>query len=252
MPRYLNEGGYAIRQLLKGLVLVVEMGSKGGLEMLRTILDSRTRFASVVLTTVLLVAAIAWGGTHLVGASTASAGNNVRFFAYVAITEAETNDGVVHRVGMNGSGSFDPDTGWVRAGGSFEHFDFGAEELPKPALGSGKWQATKLMSFTPCTPPDTCTAVADTTAGHITPGVADLEVDLFLDGGPTISQARLRIICNVGFAGIVNIDPETEEPLPEGYFLSFEHPEFGNLEFEPLDPVSGLTHIGYIPPHELR
>jgi hypothetical protein len=195
---------------------------------------------------------MAWGGKQLVGASTASAGNNVRFFAYVAFTEAETDDGMVHRVGMNGSGGFDPDTGWVRAGGSFEHFDFGAEGLPKPALGSGKWQATKLLSFTPCTPPDTCTAVADSTAGNITPGVADLEVDLFLEGGPTINQARLRIICNVGFAGIQNIDPETKEPLPEGYFLSFEHPEFGNLEFKPLDPILGLTHIGYIPPHELR
>jgi len=198
-----------------------------------------------------LLAAAVVGGSYLVGASPAAAEDSVRYFTFVALTRADAGDDKKHTIGGGGSGVFDADTGWVRGGGTFEHFDFGAEGVPKPHLGSMKWEATRVVSFTPCTPPDTCTTPGETTYGHITAGVVELEVDLYPAGGEKIA-GTLTVICNVGFAGIVNKDPASGDPLPEGYFLAFTHPELGAVEFKPLDPIIGVTHIGVIPPHELK
>lgn len=221
--------------------------------MLQRVFKGQIRLTKrVVIGLLLMAATIVWGGNYLANASPVLAGNNVRYFAVVAVTEAEADDGQIQRIGLAGNGTFDPDTGWVRGGGTFEQFDFGASGLPKPALGSAKWVIRRVVEFTPCMPPDTCTTSNGVTAGHITPGVIDFAVDLHFDDGRTIRRARLKLICNVGFAGIINKDPDTGDPLPEGYFLTFTDPDYGLLEFKPLDPVLGLTHIGYIPPQELR
>lgn len=209
-------------------------------------------FTRRVATTGLLIAAIISGGSYLFRTSSALAGNNVRYVTFVALTQADTKDGKVHRVGMNGSALFDPDTGWVNGGGTLEHFDFGAKGLPKPSLGTAKWKVTRFLKFTACTPPDNCKSPKGTTYGHIVAGVVDLELDLYFDGGRKVTGATLTVICNVGFAGIINKDPATGASLPEGYFLTFKHPDFGVLRFKPLKPIMGVTHIGFMPPHELR
>ncbi len=219
--------------------------------MLQNLLKSRTRVTSTVMMALLLIAVIV-AANILAGASPALAGNNVRYFSFVAVTEADTNDGKVHRIGGGGSGIFDPDTGWVRGGGTFEHFDFGAPGLPKPSLGTAKWEAKRVVKFTPCTPPDTCTTPGDRTYGHITPAVVEFEVDLYFDGGRKITGATLKLICNFGPGGIINKDPVTGASLPEGYFLTYTDPDLGTLKFKPLDKIVGITHIGLIPPHELR
>lgn len=221
--------------------------------MLKRVFKSQYRFVKRAgLAVTLMLATLLTGGNYLADASPVMAGNNVRYFAFVAVAEAESDDEMIHRIGTNGSGTFDPDTGWIRAGGSFEWFDFAAEGVPKPSLGSAKWVVSRLIKWTPCEPPDTCSAADGDTAGHITPGVIDLEVDIHFDDGRKIRRAQLKLICNVGFAGLINKDPETGDNLPEGFFLSFREPEMGMMEFKPLDPVLGLTHIGYIPPQELR
>jgi hypothetical protein len=199
-----------------------------------------------------LLVTIVVGGNYLAGASPAFAQDALRYFSFVAVTEADAGDDKVHRIGGGGSGVFDADTGWVRGGGTFEHFDFGAPGVPKPSLGTVKWEAKRVVSFTPCTPPDTCTTPGDQTYGYIRPGVIELEADLYFSGGQTTTDAMLTIICNIGFAGIVNKDPVTGAALPEGFFITFTDPEFGTLEFKPLDPIIGITHIGVIPPHELK
>jgi hypothetical protein len=193
------------------------------------------------LGSVALAAAPMFG--HLL-APPAMGGASMHNFALVALTGADTTDGRVHRIGLQGSGVFHPHSKTVRGGGSFEYFDAGPPGVPKPILGSATWRARKVIKFTSCVPGYTCTTPGGTTAGRITPSVVDMAVDIAFNEGPKIKGAWFRLICNVGFAGIINIDPDTGEPLPEGYFLTFTHPDYGTLEFKPLDPIIGITHIG--------
>ena len=172
------------------------------------------------------------------------------FFSFVALSEADSNDGKIHRLGMNGSGVFNPVTGTVKGGGTFEHLDFGVPGLPKTLLRSAEWEAKRVLKFTPCLPPDTCTTPEGIgpTYGHITPGVLDLEVDITYDGGLELKGVVLKVICNIGFAGIINKNPVSGDPFPEGYLITLPDPDFGTLEFKPLSPVIGITHIGTVPP----
>ena len=216
--------------------------------MLQSVLKSRVRLASTAVVGLLIVAAIVWGVNSLAGASPALADDDALFFSFVAVTGAGPTDGTVPLMGMNGAGLFDPDTGAAAGGGTFEIFDGGAPGLPKPSLRSAKWEAKRVIKWTPCTPPGTCTTPGgDTTFGHITPGVVELEVDVKLDSGPKLKGLVLRLICNIGFAGIINKDPGTGDPFPEGYFITIPDPDLGTLEFKPLSPIVGITHIGRDP-----
>lgn len=167
-------------------------------------------------------------------------------FSFVALSEADSDDGRIHRLGMNGSGGFDPDTNRLYGGGTFEHLDFAAPGLPKPILRSAKWVAKRVVKFTPCMPPDTCATPESIgpTYGHITAGVLDLEVDVKYDGGLELKGVVLKVICNIGFAGIINKSPVSGDPFPEGYLITIPDPDFGTLEFKPLSPPIGITHIG--------
>ena len=86
-----------------------------------------------------------------------------------------------------------------------------ATEIPKTILSIGTWEATKVLRWTP--------AEDGATYGKTHPGVLDLQIDIIPDQGPVIKGATLRINCNVGFAGIKNKDPDTGEPLAEGFWL---------------------------------
>ena len=197
-------------------------------------------------------ATIMVAGLFLLLISPALASDNIRYVTFVAVTKADTDDGKDHRFIGGGDAVFDPDTGWVNGGGTFEHVDFAPEGKPKPALGTGKWVAKKVLSHTPCNPPDTCTSPGGNTYGQVRPGVVELDVDLYFDGGKKIEGAVLKVVCNVGFGGIVNKDPTTGASLPEGYFITFTDPQYGRLEFKPLDPIIGVTLIAVVPPHALK
>ena len=181
---------------------------------------------------VLAVAALTVG---LTGAAQATDGE--LHFTLVAVDSAPAANGVKHMLVLSGYGSFTANS--VEGGGTYAHFD-GASDVPKTMLGSGAWQANKVLRWT--------AADGGVTVGRVNPGVLDLRIDLIPDQGPVIKGATLRINCNVGFAGITNKDPDTGEPLAEGYWLTIPGSAFdGNAApigpFSPLDPIIGVTEI---------
>ncbi|MBI1927270.1 hypothetical protein HYR99_23885 [Candidatus Poribacteria bacterium] len=142
----------------------------------------------------------------------------VRLFRVVAISDAGVDDnGVNHRIGLSGDGKFTANE--VNATGNFVHYDNAFPGTPKPIIGSGTFRATKVLSYTG----------SMGVYGEIDAGIVEMEVDLFPDGEQKI-EAILRVICNIGIAGI-----STGEP--EGFVLTV--PSAG-LKFKPLDPVVGL------------
>ena len=211
--------------------------------MFQSALKSRQWLAITVVIAALLIAAMVWGVNHVAGAPPVLADDEKIFFAFVAIAEADPTDGVVPRIGTSGIGVFDPEDGKVEGGGTFEMFDFGASRVPKPRLRSAKWEAKRVLDWRPCTTPGACTG-SDATYGRINPGVIELEVNIKFDGGKKIKGLTMTLICKVGAAGITPVDPATGDLLPEGFFLTIPDPDFGMLEFVPLDPTVGITHIG--------
>ncbi len=180
----------------------------------------------------LIIAAIACGVT-----ATARATDGQLHFTLVAVNGAPATNGVKHTLVLSGYGTFSSDS--VEGGGTYAHFD-GASPVPKTMLGSGEWKATKVLRWTP--------AEGGATVGRVNPGVLDLRVDIIPDQGPVIKGATLRINCNVGFAGITNKDPDTGEPLAEGYWLTipgsaFHGPSTAIGPFVPKDPIFGVTEI---------
>ncbi len=181
---------------------------------------------------VLLIAGMACGVT-----GTARATDGQLHFTLVAVDDAPATNGVKHTIVLSGYGTFSADS--VEGGGTYAHFD-GASPVPKTMLGSGEWKAIKVLRWTP--------AEGGATVGRVNPGVLDLRVDIIPDQGPVIKGATLRINCNVGFAGIKNKDPDTGEPLAEGYWLTvpgsaFHGPSTAIGPFVPKDPILGVTEI---------
>ncbi len=148
-----------------------------------------------------------------------------RRFIFVAFSRAGIVEGVDHQVAAQGEGWFKPDTGEVDASGSFLHFN-DASPVPKFVINTGKWRATKILSY----------SKVFGTYGHIAASVLELRVDLFPDLGPVrkIEGATLRLICNIGPAGVTTGEPE-------GYVLTV--PGSGLPPFRPLTPIVGITHI---------
>lgn len=148
-----------------------------------------------------------------------------RLFTFVALSKAMTIGSVVHTVAMEGAGRFDPVEGEVKGGGSFVHFNNDpALPKPKPIIAFGKWKAKTFVSYT--NPPGSY--------GRIDQSIVEMKVDLFPEGAPKVSGATLRIICNIGAAGLTTGEEE-------GYKLTIPGAPFGT--FEPFDPPLGLSHI---------
>jgi len=142
------------------------------------------------------------------------------FFVSFSQVAAAVN-GVLHRVGMQGAGTFDPQAGWVKGGGSFVHFDQNAS-VPKPLIAFGTWEPTAFVSY------DTLNL------GHygtIQPGILTMKIDLHPTGGP-VHHATLELVCNVGPAGLMTGEEE-------GYQLTVP----GLPTFVPLNPPLGITHL---------
>jgi hypothetical protein len=152
----------------------------------------------------------------------ADSSNEHRVYDLVALSQAPaTNTGVLPRMGLRGCGTFDPNAGWVKGGGSFDLWDQNSS-TPKTIIVAGKWEPTEFVSYTTLGLP---------TYGNIQPSVLEILADV--DG--VGSGLKLRLICNVGAAGA-----QGSTGQPEGFDL-FDT-SFG--DFLPLTPsIIGITHI---------
>jgi hypothetical protein len=180
----------------------------------------------------LLVAGVPWGINSI-----ATAAEDELTVTLVAVNEAPATEGVQHTLLLSGHGTFTPSS--VDASGTYTYLD-AATEVPKTILSSGTWEATEVLKWTP--------AKGEATYASIHPGFVDLRVDLTPEEGPVIEGATLRINCNVPFAGIKNSDPDTGEPLAEGFWLTIpDGTAFGPTaaagQFVPKDPNIGVTLI---------
>ncbi len=153
------------------------------------------------------------------------AADDERVFVFVANSKAKTVGGVDHRAAFTGSGKFNAGTSTVEGGGTYIHWNNAPKGTPKPLLSFGTWKATKFMSY----------SHQVGKYGTIRPSIVELQVDLIPQSGPKITGATLRLICNVGPAGLMTGEPE-------GYKLTIPGAPYGT--FVPLDPISGITHIG--------
>jgi hypothetical protein len=120
---------------------------------------------------------------------------------------------------MSACGSFGRRS--VRGGGEFIHFD-GRGPLPsRDFIATGSWSATHFLSFQEIG-----------TWGVGVAGVLEMLIKLMPCGGPTIRGATLKIVCNLGPAGLV-----TSPFQQEGFFLTVP----GVTTFSPFTPNLGLT-----------
>ena len=145
-----------------------------------------------------------------------------RVFDFVAFSKGATISGVDHRIGMRGAGSFKVEDGKVKGGGSFVHFN-NASPIPKTILAFGTWEPSEFVSF-----------FTIGTYSLITAGILETKINLTSQEG-TVVPATLRLICNIGAAGLFTGEVE-------GYKLTI--PGAGFSPFVPLDPPLGLTHLG--------
>ncbi len=131
-------------------------------------------------------------------------------------------NGVLHRIGMQGAGTFDPDAGWVKGGGSFAHFDQNHTQ-PKPLIAAGTWEPTAFVSY-------------DTRGlgsyGTIQPAILTMKIDLQPIGGTVHHDVTLELVCNVGAVPLLTGEEE-------GWHMDIP----GFATFHPLSPVVGITHL---------
>ncbi len=153
----------------------------------------------------------------------AGAAEHERVFYFVAFSKAMVG-GADHRFAFSGTGGFSPSRRTVQGWGTYVYVDFSVPGTPKPLLAFGRWRATKFLGY----------GHEVGASGTIRPSIVDLEIGLMPQPGARISGATLRLICNVGYAGLTTGEPE-------GFKLTV--PGIPGV-FEPLDPPLGVTHIG--------
>jgi hypothetical protein len=144
-------------------------------------------------------------------------GGRRRFYFQAASGQAATIGGG-ESVLMGGCGSFGARS--VRGGGEFVHFD--GTKIPSPdVIATGSWKATRFSSFKEIG-----------TFGVGVAGILEMGIKLIPCEGPPVRGARLKIVCNIGVAGLVT-DPFQEE----GFTLTVP----GLATFSPFTPPAGLT-----------
>ncbi len=160
-------------------------------------------------------------GTPLV---LAGESNGHRVYDLVAFSQAPaTASGVLPRLGMRGCGTFKPDAGYVKGGGTYVLIDQ-ASTTPKTIIHQGEWRPTELLDY------DT---LGLSPYANIQPSILKLRADF--EG--FASGVDLWLICNVGAAGAAG-----STGLPEGFRLVAT--SLGT--FEPIITSGiplGLTHI---------
>ncbi len=130
-------------------------------------------------------------------------------YDFVCQSVAGTVDGVKHRIALWGHGKFTGSS--VEGGGGFLHFNDAPAQPPKPVLGQGTWKATKFVSWKE--------------VGRVEPiiaGILEMQVDLAPQGKPAVTGATLKVVCNIGAAGIQTGQDEgielTIPGAPQGAF----------------------------------
>lgn len=174
--------------------------------------------------------ALALPATFGAPAAFAGSANGHRVFDFVAFARSTTSGiSADIRFGMPGRGTFKPDAGYVKGGGSFVLLNQAAAGFPKPLIAAGEWEPTKFLSY------DTFGLPA---YGNIQPSILKVLADF--EG--VFSGVEMWLICNVGAAGAAGVTGQ-----PEGFRL------LGTPlgEFEPIITPTiptgtlplGLTHI---------
>jgi hypothetical protein len=125
---------------------------------------------------------------------------------------------------IEGAATFIAKNGQVdrEGGGNFNHIRFTpAFPQGQQLLASGKWEPTGFVSYDRRGLPD---------YGRVRPSVIVVTVVLEPDAGGSL-EGTLRVICNVGFAGLLTGEPEGFKLNLPGLGLNFD------------TPLVGLTHI---------
>jgi hypothetical protein len=118
-----------------------------------------------------------------------------RVYVFVSFSQAPlTSSGVLPRIGMRGAGTFDPNAGWVKGGGSFVLFDQ-KHATPKPLLASGFWEPTGFVSYDTKGLPS---------YGTIQPAILTFLADVEGIG----SGLTMEVICNVGAVPLLTGEDE--------------------------------------------
>jgi hypothetical protein len=131
-------------------------------------------------------------------AKAAAADDGQPSFHFVSLSKANTVDGVAHRFFMAGDGRISP--GHVVGGGMFFHADANNPATPpRTLLAWGSWKAKGSSEFHPIG-----------TYGSQAAGFLDMQINLVREfPSPAVIPATLEVVCNAGFAGLVN--PGKEE-----------------------------------------
>jgi hypothetical protein len=146
-------------------------------------------------------------------------GRQRRRFYFQALSGQGTTLTGGETIVMSACGSFGRRS--VQGGGEFIHFD-GTKPLPsRDFIATGNWRATRFLSFQEIG-----------TWGVGLAGVLEMLIKLMPCDGPTIRGATLKIVCNLGPAGLV-----TSPFQQEGFTLTIP----GVPPFSPFTPNLGLT-----------
>jgi hypothetical protein len=140
-----------------------------------------------------------------------------RFYFQAASGQAATLTGG-ESILMSGCGSFTHRS--AGGGGEFVHFD--GTKVPSPNfINTGSWRATRFLSFEEVG-----------TWGVAVSGILELKIRLIPCDRPAVREATLKIVCDIGPAGLV-----TEPFQQEGFTLTVP----GHAPFAPFTPPAGLT-----------
>src|SRR4051812_4696643 len=144
-------------------------------------------------------------------------GRRRRFYFQAVSGQAATLAGG-ESILMSGCGSFTRRS--ARGGGEFVHFD-GTKIPSLNFINTGSWRATRFLSFEEVG-----------TWGVAVSGILELKIRLIPCDAPAVPDATLKIVCNIGPAGLEN------EPFQqEGFTLTVP----GLAPFAPFTPPAGLT-----------
>jgi hypothetical protein len=144
-----------------------------------------------------------------------------RRFYFVALSGVEDTVTGGDSIAMTGCGSFNPGGRGIRGGGEFVHFDGTNFGSPDNIIGTGRWTATRLISFRQIG-----------TWGVGVAGILVMRAKLVPCEGPVIRNARIQVVCNIGPAGII-----TSPFQQEGFTLTLPN----GVTFSPFTPNIGLT-----------
>jgi hypothetical protein len=143
---------------------------------------------------------------------------NARRFYFQAVSGQASAINLGESIIMSGCGSFRESK--ARGGGEFVHFD-GTKIPSLDFIATGSWKAKRVLSFEEIG-----------MWGVGVAGILEMRVTLLPCEGETIRGATLKVVCNIGPAGLI-----TSPFQQEGFTLTVP----GLAPFAPFTPNLGLT-----------